>query len=261
MKKTQRRHDAAVKHVRESAAAVTRTSESTLPAWLVTSDPAAPNSEQHTVEQLHRSCPLPGASCQQRCAECRVCVHMMQCGCHDWVGQKVICKHIHIVCFLDGDLASQLLARMRDVEDPEELQPPPASPPPLLMLSVRHPVKNTTTQYLVQKGTELVIALPSVRIRQQIADHFHQIEQLMAISTQRQCLQQPLPTTSEDQRAWNARLERQPVFRPSRPARRPAAATVTSADVRSGRDTVAALTIGDVGREHRIPGAPDHTYF
>ena len=50
-------------------------------------------------------------------------------------------------------------------------------------------------QCLVQKGTELVTALPSVRICQQIADHFHQIEQLMAISTQRQCLQQPLPTT------------------------------------------------------------------
>ena len=169
-----------------------------------------------------------------------------------------------MVCLLDGDLASQLLARMRDVEDPEELQPPPASPPPLLMPSVRRPVKNTTTQYLVQKGTELVTALPSVSdgdIRQQIADLFHQIEQLMAIFTQRQCLQQPLPTTSEDQRAWNARLERQPVFRPSLPARRPAAATVTSADVRSGRDTVAALTIGDVGREHRIPGASDHTYF
>ena len=68
-----------------------------------------------------------------------------------------------------------------------------------------------------------------------------------------------MPTTSEDKRAWNARLEKQPVFRPSRTSRRPAAATVTSADVRSGRDLVAALTIGDVGRERRTPGAPDHT--
>ena len=84
------------------------------------------------------------------------------------------------------------LARMQDVEDAEELQPPPASPPPLLMPSVRRPVGNTTTQYLVQKGTELVAMIPSVSdcdIRQQIDDHFQQIQQLMGISTQRQCLQ------------------------------------------------------------------------
>ena len=86
VKKIQRRHDAAVKHVSETEPAVERMPDAALPAWRVTSDPAATDAESHTVEWLHRSCPLPGTSCQQLCDSCGICVHMMQCECHDWVG-------------------------------------------------------------------------------------------------------------------------------------------------------------------------------
>ena len=170
------------------------------------------------------------------------------------------------MCLKDVELASQLARLQETGDDTTAVEPPPASPPPLLMPSARRPVGFVSPQFLSRELKELsetVLNQPQ-EVLQQMAEYVRSLKQLTAISAIRSegTLQQPLPAVADDRRAWNARLERQPTFRTSRPARRPPAATVTSADLRSGCDTVAAFIADDVGRERRTSGVPYqyHTY-
>jgi hypothetical protein len=112
-------------------------------------------------------------------------------------------------------------------------------------------------EQLVAKAKEYVELLPTLPsdIQGHFADHFRQLAALATIRPP-----DTLPAV-EDRRKWNAKIQQQPTFRSSRPARRPSAATITSDDLRSGGDTVASLRDWDVSRERGAADHHDHVYL
>ena len=106
---------------------------------------------------------------------------MLQCDCHDWIGQKPLCKHVHQVCPKGEDVAGQLAALQATTND--EL-PPPADVPPLLP-SARHPRNNISPEYLIEKTKELAELVPRLPadILDKYANCLCQMEQLVALAT------------------------------------------------------------------------------
>lgn len=81
----QKRHDSSKKL---SLELVTEVDSST---WKVKSET---NTDEYMVQEITRTCP---ESCQIKCHECSICVHLLSCTCPDSLLKHTICKHVHLV--------------------------------------------------------------------------------------------------------------------------------------------------------------------
>ena len=59
--------------------------------WLV-------KSLQRNGHEYYVSLSLSQCSCQMKCIQCNICVHMYTCTCLDATLHTTVCKHIHAVC-------------------------------------------------------------------------------------------------------------------------------------------------------------------
>ena len=253
-----KRHATAAELVRGEQAAVCPVPDTTLPTWEVRSG-ADDSSRSYRVEQEHRQCPEIG--CQQRCQECRACVHHFRCSCPDWTGHKLMCKHIHIVCLLvDGlsDSLSQLSVPEPQITDDslpgmadDPPPPPPLSRPADKQRMLAKLAAVSAELSAVPEGSGALFDAALVKL-----DELSQLAKAMSHAAD--VPSQQLGGTSN--RPWNARIESQPCFRPPRAKRPRVAPSVVQVDSAAASELVASLSRGDSGRE-RVPQVhQDHPY-
>ncbi|XP_043223841.1 uncharacterized protein LOC122382504 [Amphibalanus amphitrite] len=254
--KMRRRHNAAVRLSAETGATVFRINDNLLPAWVVRSKPDDPYGEPHTVELVDQTCPL-STQCRQRCEACNICGHMMRCDCREWLGQKQICEHAHLVGLQDKFVTVHLLpageqSPQTDWGDDAADSPPTEQslPPP----SAGSSVGDASPAYLVAKAKEFAELMPTLplTIREQIAHHFRQLDELVSLGAIHQA---GALAVEEDRRAWSARTERQPSDR---------AVGVADTAAYLGRGAAARTSAERTGNERRREAdifPPDHDYL
>ncbi|KAF0293513.1 hypothetical protein FJT64_000847 [Amphibalanus amphitrite] len=254
--KMRRRHNAAVRLSAETGATVFRINDNLLPAWVVRSKPDDPYGEPHTVELVDQTCPL-STQCRQRCEACNICGHMMRCDCREWLGQKQICEHAHLVGLQDKFVTVHLLpageqSPQTDWGDDAADSPPTEQslPPP----SAGSSLSDASPAYLVAKAKEFAELMPTLplTIREQIARHFRQLDELVSLGAIHQA---DTLAVEEDRRAWIARTERQPSYR---------GVGVADTAAHLGRGAAARTSAERTGNERSREAdifPPDHDYL